>query len=123
MDPLSSGSVASSNSFNSRFGHFRPKALSAGPREVEGRSCLSGSWGEYDGLGVVVDAKRANASRMSRSVEAEMLFWRASGDGLVVGRVVGGGGRLEGRDRVGGYGVSIETATTHWRYTYGLPLL
>ena len=97
MEPLASGSAASSSSLTSRLGHLRPRALSAGAREEEGR-VWSGSEGE--------EAKRVKASWMSRSVEAEMLFWRARGEGLL-GWVVagGGGGRLVGREREGGCGV------------------
>ena len=46
-------------------------------------------------------AKRVKASWMERSVEAEMLFWRARAEGLGWGSE-GGGGRLVGRERVGG---------------------
>lgn len=69
--------------------------MSAGAREEDGRVC-SGSEGREE-------AKRVKASWMSRSVEAEMLFWRARGEGLL-GWVVagGGGGRLVGREREGG---------------------
>ncbi len=71
--------------------------MSAGAREEEGRLCSdSGSEGK--------EAKRVKASWMSRSVEAEMLFWRARGEGLLGWVVVvgGGGGRLVGREREGG---------------------
>ena len=95
MEPLASGSAASSSSFTSRLGHLRPRALSAGARAEEGRLC-SGSEGE-------AEAKRVKASWMSRSVEAEMLFWRARGEGLLDWGVAGGGGgRLVGREREGG---------------------
>lgn len=98
MEPLASGSAASRSSFISRLGHLRPRALRAGAREVEGRVWWEGS--------VEGEAKRVKASRISRSVVAEMLFWRARGEGLG-GWVVagGGGGRLVGREREGGYGV------------------
>lgn len=110
MRCVESGSAASSREESSGFGiRDRPRAFRAGCRDGEGRWWVESSSTEVEEEGVVGfgfgTAKRRKASRMERSVVAEILFSSARGEGWggMAGVVVEEGGlRVEGRGCGGG---------------------
>lgn len=81
-----------------------PRAFSAGFREVDGRVWDARSSSSLEGEEAEEwVAKSRKASRMECSVEAEMLFSRATGEGVSAGGglLVDGGLRAEARGYIG----------------------